>query len=183
MCSKPVSTVDLDPEKELFCKECDQELTELDCGYDRWKEDEQTGITTKRGLEKEERNDEEEWGRIPIPQSDDSDSTDEWLSEEPNEYESISTDDQGQNKKGYLNCFMAFLIAPRKDGRVLTKDGQIIDVNDCSTTTGKQFIVTIPEDLPVKVQPITRPYWTKHLFAYGVMWVVVGWETKARWGW
>ncbi len=83
-------------------------------------------------MEKKERDEEEEWGTIPIPQSDDSDSTDEWLSEEPNEYESTSTYDQDQNKKGYLNCFMAFLIAPRKDGRVLTKDGQIIDVNDCS---------------------------------------------------
>ncbi len=53
---------------------------------------------------------------------------------------------------------MAFLIAPRKDGRVLTKDGHIIDVNDRSTKTGKQFILTLPEDLPVKAQSITRPY-------------------------
>ena len=33
MCSKPVSTANLDPEVELFCKECNQELLELDCGY------------------------------------------------------------------------------------------------------------------------------------------------------
>jgi hypothetical protein len=33
MCSKPVSTADLDLELELFCKECDKELLELDCGY------------------------------------------------------------------------------------------------------------------------------------------------------
>jgi hypothetical protein len=180
MCSKPVSAVDLDPEMELFCKKCDQELTKLDCGYDRKKTDEQTGTTTNRGLEKEERDDEEEWGRIPIPQSDDTDSTDEWLSEEPNEYESTSTDDQDQNKKGYLNCFMAFLIAPRKDGRVLTKDGQIIDVDDCSTTTGKQFTVTLPENLPARVQLITRPYWTHHLFAYQHQQLRKGYRKKDR---
>ncbi len=119
MYSKPVSTIDLDPEKELFCKECDQKLTKLDCGYDRWKEDEQTDLTPKRGMEKAERDDEEEWGRIPIPQSDDSYSSDEWLSEEPEQYEHTSTDDEDQSQKGYLNCFVAFLIAPRKDGRIL----------------------------------------------------------------
>ncbi len=74
MCSKPVSTANLDPELKLFCKECDQELLELDCGY---RSGDQADNATKRGLEKAERDDEEEWGRIPIPQSEDSDSTDE----------------------------------------------------------------------------------------------------------
>jgi hypothetical protein len=120
MCSKPVSTIDLDPEKELSCKECGQEL----------KEEEQTDPTTKRGMKKAERDDEEEWGRIPIPQSDDSYSSEEWLSEEPEQYESTSSDDEDQRKKGYLNCFVAFLITPRKHGRILTKEGKIIDVND-----------------------------------------------------
>ena len=31
MCSKPVSTTNLDPEVELFCQECGKDLTELDC--------------------------------------------------------------------------------------------------------------------------------------------------------
>jgi hypothetical protein len=135
MCSRPVSTANLDPEMELFCKECDQELLELDCGYRSW---EQADNATKRGLERAERNEEEEWGRIPIPQSDDSNSTDVWLSEEPEQHESTSTDDQDQSQKGYLNCFVAFLIAPRKDGRVLTKEGKIIDVNDGSTSNEQQ---------------------------------------------
>jgi hypothetical protein len=127
MCSKPVSTDNLDLEMELFCKECDQELLELDCGY---RSGEQADNVTTRGLEKAERDDEEEWGRIPIPQSDDSDSTDEWLSEEPEQHEPTITDDKEQSQKGYLNCFVAFLIAPRKDGRILTKEGKIIDTND-----------------------------------------------------
>jgi hypothetical protein len=137
-------------------------------------------VVTKRGLEKEERDDEEEWGRIPIPQSDDSDSTDEWLSEEPDKYESTSTDEQDRNKKGYLNCFMAFLIAPRKDGRALTKDGKIIDVNDCSTTKEEQSEVTLPEDLPDTVQLVTRPYWTQHLFAYQRQQLRKGYRKKDR---
>jgi hypothetical protein len=64
MCSKTVSTANLDPELELFCEECDQELMDLNCGY---RSGEQANNTTKRGLEKAERYDEEEWGRVPIP--------------------------------------------------------------------------------------------------------------------
>jgi hypothetical protein len=47
---------DLDPSLELFCKECDERLIKLDCGYDRPREKN----ITKRGLEKAERDDEEE---------------------------------------------------------------------------------------------------------------------------
>ncbi len=59
--------------------------------YWNWTVD--TDQATKRGVEKGERGDEEEWGNIP--QSDDSESTDEWLSEEPEQHE--STDEQDQN--------------------------------------------------------------------------------------
>jgi hypothetical protein len=73
MCSKPVSTTNLDPEVELFCQECGKDLTELDCGFD-------DSINPKRGMERRDRDDEEEWGRVPIPQSDDSDD-EPWLDE------------------------------------------------------------------------------------------------------
>ncbi len=96
MCSKPVSTANLDPEVELFCKECDKELLlKLDCGYRSW---EQADHATKRGVERAERDDEEGWGRILIPQSNDSDSTDEWLSQEPEQH--ALTDEQDQNQYG-----------------------------------------------------------------------------------
>ena len=85
-----------------------------------------------------------------------------------------------KTKRDTSTAFMAFLIAPRKYGRVLTKDGQIIDVDDCSTTTGKQFTVTLPEDLPVAVQLITRPYWTQHLFAYQRQQLRKGYRKKDR---
>jgi hypothetical protein len=114
-------------------------------------------------VEKAERDAEEEWGRIPIPQSDDSDSTDEWLSQEPEQH--ASTDDEDQNQKGYLNCFVAFLIAPRKDGRILTKEGKIIDVNDGSASNEKQQPTTWTCEIPVATHA-TQPYWTKHLMAF-----------------
>jgi hypothetical protein len=77
MCSKPVSTTNLDPEVELFCQECGKDLTELNCGFN----DNEQGINPKRGMERRERDDEEEWGRIPIPQSDDESEGDTWLDE------------------------------------------------------------------------------------------------------
>jgi hypothetical protein len=60
-CSKPVSSTNLDPGVELFRKECDEDLTILDCGYSP---KEQTDKLTKKGLQKAGRDDEEEWGRI-----------------------------------------------------------------------------------------------------------------------
>jgi hypothetical protein len=56
MCSKSVSTTDLDPSLELLRKECDERLIRLDCGYDRPREKN----VAKRGLEKAKRDDEEE---------------------------------------------------------------------------------------------------------------------------
>jgi hypothetical protein len=159
-CSKPVSTNNLDPEVELFCRECDKELMELDCGY---RSGEQATHATKKGVEKAEREDEEEWGRIPIPQSDDSDSTDEWLSQEPEQY--ASTDDEDQSKKGYLNCFAAFLIAPRKDGKILTKEGKIIDVNDGPASNEQQPPTTWSCEVPIAPHA-TQPYWTRHLMVF-----------------
>ena len=70
----------------------------------------------------------EEWGGIPIPQSDDSSSTD---SEEEEESGPRKRD---RNKDDSL----AYLVGPRRDGRVLNKDGTIIDVNE-------SFVVTINE--------------------------------------
>ena len=127
MCSKPVSTTNLDPELELFCEECDQELMDLNCGY---RSGEREDNMTKRGLEKTERDDEEEWGRVPIPQSDDSDSAEGWLSDESDDHDTHSTKETKDKAQEYRNCVVAFMVAPRKDGRILTKEGNIIDVNE-----------------------------------------------------
>ncbi len=49
MCSKPVSSTNLDPDVELFCKECDEDLTALDCEYSPR---DQADKPSKKGLEK-----------------------------------------------------------------------------------------------------------------------------------
>jgi hypothetical protein len=67
MCDKSVSTTNLNPDLQFFCAECEENKK-------------QDKAITKRGLERAEKDDEEEWGRIPIPQSDGSDE-DTWLDE------------------------------------------------------------------------------------------------------
>jgi hypothetical protein len=101
MCSKAVSTTNLDPEVELFCQECGKYLTELDCGFD-------DNINPKRGIQKRRDRDVEEWGRIPIPQSDDSDD-EPWLdeshspkSEQEEEDVTLETSAMG-NEKGFTH--------------------------------------------------------------------------------
>jgi hypothetical protein len=124
MYHKPVSVTRLDPDHVFLCIECEPNIIENDNG------EESAG---KKGYERRERDDEEEWGRIPIPQSDDSYSTEEWLQDESDQGEANSTTNQDRHKDNnmnYRNCVMAFLIAPRKDGRTLTKDGKILDVNE-----------------------------------------------------
>jgi hypothetical protein len=66
MCRKPVSTTLLASDSELLCLEYTPNVIE----------DNAVGkSTSKKGDRRRERDDEEEWGRIPIPQSDDSYST------------------------------------------------------------------------------------------------------------
>jgi hypothetical protein len=68
----------------------------------------------------------------PVPQSDDSYSTEGWLSDGSDQDETNSTSNRDRPKdktQEYRNCVVAFMVAPRKDGRILTKDGNIIDVN------------------------------------------------------
>jgi hypothetical protein len=144
MCSKPVSTTNLDPEVELFCQECGKDLTELDCGFD-------DNINPKRGMERRNRDDEEEWGRIPIPQSDDSDDA-PWLDEshspEPEQKEEDVTfetpatgkEKYSQNALMIVNNpmhvnkesteYFAFRNGPRRDGIIRKKDGSLIIIDD-----------------------------------------------------
>jgi hypothetical protein len=157
MCSKPVSTTNLNPELELFCEECDQELMDLNCGY---RSGEQADNMTKRGLEKTERDDEEEWGRVPIPQSDDSDSAEGWLSDESDDHDTHSTKETKDKAQEYRNCVVAFMVAPRKDGRILTKEGNIIDVNEPLPIRATKQHTQSHDELPAVDDPPARPQWT-----------------------
>jgi hypothetical protein len=175
MCSKPVSTTNLDPELELFCQECGKNLTELDCGFD-------DNINPKKGMERRDRDDEEEWGRIPIPQSDDSDD-EPWLDESRStesgqEEEDVTFDTPAMGKgKFSQNALMvvnnpmhvnkestedfAFRNGPRRDGIIRKKDGSLIIIDDplysmtLQTTKGRpKEEGEIPENDP------TLPRWS-----------------------
>ncbi len=61
---------------------------------------------------------------------------------------------------------MSFLIAPRKDGRVLKKDGTIIEINEYPPTKGQQQTVILSKELPVILEAVNKPHWTKYLLAY-----------------
>jgi hypothetical protein len=108
---------------EFLCQECAPNVIE----------DEIIGNSTgKKGryYERMDKDDEEEWGRIPIPQSDDSYSTEDWFSDETK----VEEDDhnQGNYYQGILTLqsnALAYMVGPRKDGRILTKAGTIIDLN------------------------------------------------------
>ncbi len=121
--------------------------------------------TNTKGHGRRERNDEGEWGRIPIPQSDDSDSTEGWLSDESDQGE-INPTTNKSNTMNYRNCFIAFLVASHKDGRILAKDGTIIDVNERPQNEVTQEDLTLNDELPVTKEAYTRPHWTQHLMAF-----------------
>jgi hypothetical protein len=132
---------------ELFCKECNERLIKLDCGYDRPREKN----VAKRGLQKAERDDEEEWGRIPIPQSDDESEGDTWLDESddsdterdirPACVISVKTAFNkepnvkvGENKiNRQTTDDFAFHHGPRRDGTILRKDGSILNLYELNT--------------------------------------------------
>jgi hypothetical protein len=120
MCAKFVSTINLNVNEELLCTEC------------KPTEDE---ISTKRVLGKND-NDEEEWGRIPIPQSDDSEDDtwfdDESETEEEDEssglthYESAKATQEKYTRNKMLNDELAFKLGPRRDGIVRRNDGTLL---------------------------------------------------------
>jgi hypothetical protein len=129
MCHKPVTIAWVENDTVFLCLECTPTVIKGDTVGES---------TNTKGDGRRERDDEEEWGRIPIPQSDDSYSTEGWLTDESDQDETNSTANNNKLKdkaQEYRNCVVAYLLAPRKDGRILTKDGNIIDVNEQRTST------------------------------------------------
>ncbi len=161
MCRKPVSTTLLASDSEILCLECTPNVIEYNA---------LGNSTNKKGDgRKRERDDEEEWRRIPIPQSDDLYSTEGWLSDDSEQEESTSTTKRERhedNKKEYRNCYLAFMLRPRKDGRILNKDGTILDVNDSLTNNVDQQEDTQNAELPDPKETTARPLWAKHLMAF-----------------
>ena len=175
MCSKPASTTNLDTEVELFCQQCGEDLTKLDCGFD-------DNINPKRGMERRDRDDEEEWERIPIPQSDDESEGDTWLDESDdsdqernirpacvvsvktmfNEEPNIASKDNRINRP--VTDDFVFRHGHRRDGNILRKDESILTlyklkplkVNNTNLIGGKQ----LPDETS------HRPQWTSALLTF-----------------
>ncbi len=150
----------------MTCYECRKYIAENE-GEENVssKDDEEEGGTgPKQGCEKTEKDDEEEWGRIPIPQSDDTDESEDWTEPEHREDDtgptllnsrkpdddpddasanltflaqrpSCSPDTKEQEKMSIQNINdYAFLIGPRRDGLIQRKDGTILTLQELSTT-------------------------------------------------
>jgi hypothetical protein len=145
MCSKSVSITHLDPEVELFCRDCEKDLTRLDCEFENKN-------NPKKGMERRDRDDEEEWGRFPIPQSDDSEN-EPWFDWSPSpeseqDDEDVPCDTTAKsNEKGFSQNVLiivsntllvnkqstedfAFRNVPRRDGIIRRKDGTLITIDD-----------------------------------------------------
>ncbi len=141
--------------------------------------------TNKRGDEKEEKDDEEEWGRIPIPTSEDS-SEDTWgddleIADDNEGDDSLpilfvavckhQTKTKGNDEK--QEDAIAFSIGPRRDGSVRRKDGTIISVNDTTPLPtynfkqAKQVRIDLPYQAPHTVVTPSPPLPNGN-FAYGL---------------
>jgi hypothetical protein len=170
-CSKPVTTTNLVQNRTILCNECAPHVI---------KDDLPTRTEGKQGHEKRERDSEEEWGGIPIPQSDDSQSTEDYPSDE-------SDHEKTQVMMGCVHVTLrqkgdelAFLLAPRLDGKVINKDGLILDPNEPITKPPTKFQPSHPYESPNDVTHEGPPQWTNHLLAYQRRQLRKGYRKKTR---
>jgi hypothetical protein len=132
-------------------------------------------------MEKRDRDDEEEWGRIPIPQSDDSDD-EPWLdeshsSELEQEEEGVTLDTPATGKEkfsqnalmiGNSNIYVnkestedfAFRNGPRRDGIIRRKDGSLIITDDSLHTEPSQFKKPLKKENELPAKGIAAPRWS-----------------------
>ncbi len=126
-------------------------------------EEELSGSTKgKQGNGRRDRDDEEEWGRIPIPQSDYSYSTEGWLSDESEQEEEEDLKKQLARQGNALD----YLIGPRKNGRILTKEGNIIDLQENIKSSLVEQETSHEDNLSNLETPPVPPSWTRHLMSY-----------------
>jgi hypothetical protein len=174
---------------ELFCQQCGEDLTKLDCGFD-------DNINPKRGMERRDRDDEEEWGRIPIPQSDDESEGDTWLDESDdsdqernlksacvvsvktmfNEEPNITRKDNRINKP--VTDDFVFRHGQRRDGNILRKDGSILTLYELNPlkvietkTIGEK---QLPDEAP------RRPQWTSALMTFQRLQLKMAYKSKTK---
>jgi hypothetical protein len=58
---------------------------------------------------------------------------------------------------------LAYLLGPRKDGRILNKDGTILDVNERPINAIEQHKDTHDRELLDSNQTAIKPHWTRYL--------------------
>ena len=99
----------------------------------------------------------------PESLSHDSDSTEEWVTDDVEEEEDEDTPFKRDREKDEV---IAYLIGPRKDGLILNKDGTILDVNEnpsrkrkaVNKSTRNKDTRTCPNDLPNIDHTPLRPH-------------------------
>jgi hypothetical protein len=142
----------------------DDELTCFSCKkYELANPDPQT-TNTKKVMEKAGKDDEEEWGRISIPQSDDSDD-DTWNDESTDSLSEQREDSQplifnlGPKRNNSMTKLitllmpitsedLTFLVGPRRDGISRKKDGTLIMTDNLPPLTHHLHISTQASDPP-----------------------------------
>ncbi len=134
----------------------------------------------KAGHEKRERDSEEEWRGIPIPQSDDSQSTEDDLSDESDH----------EKTQAMMGCVyitlrqrgdgLAFLLAPRLDGKIMKKDGLIIDTNEPMTKQPTEYQPTHENQLPIVAAHDGPPQWTQRLLAFQRQQLTKGYRKRTK---
>jgi hypothetical protein len=117
----------MDDKIVLICFECKRTIVD----NEKPENEDEAGDKGKR-----DRDDEEEWGRIPIPQSDDSEddtcfddgtgSNQENGNTSTPQTSSSKTEDKGECRNSLNSDNLAFLVGPRKDGIIRRTDGTLI---------------------------------------------------------
>ena len=168
LCDKPVSSSNMDERTMLTCWECKRTIIENEG------QENEDGAGDKG---KKDKDDEEEWGRIPIPQSDDSED-EPWLEE------SQSPDSEGENKtpttsnkKGFSQNVLtiasntllvdrqstedfAFRNGPRKDGIIQRKDGSLITLDEDHYTDPSQPERALTRERAIPETGLAPPRWS-----------------------
>jgi hypothetical protein len=153
-------------------------------------------------MEKAGRDDEEEWGRIPIPQSDDSDN-EPWLDESyspesEQEEEDTAIEPPVKRKQGGFsqNALMivnnhvnvnkestedfAFRNGPRRDGSIRRKDGSILTVDDQPYPQNTQQEKATREEERLPENEVALPRWSPLLLAIQRLNLRMGYRSKNK---
>ncbi len=159
-------------------------------------------MQTKRGMEKTEKDDEEEWGRIPIPQSDDSDN-EPWLDESSSPESEQEEEDAtieppvmrkqegfSQNALMIVNNHMtvnkestedfAFRNGPRRDGSIRKKDGSILTMDDQHYPKETQPEKVFKEEERLPENEVALPRWSPLLMAIQHLNLRMGHRSKSK---